>query len=542
MRSAGKWVFVLALVGMLTLAGIGVYNIMNGFGGSSASGADGETAEAAEPLKEKEITTAAKSFLAAWSKGDLERAAALTDSEAAALEGLTSYRDDAHVTKARFTTATPTGSAVPFQVRATVAYDGVSKPWTYTSRLSVVRGDVSGKPLVDWDSTVLHPDLGTGEKLATGEAAAPQVKAVDRKGRALDPAAYPSLRPVLEQLRANYGDKLSGTPGIELTIDGPEGVDSLLTLSTGRPALLKTTLDRDVQAAAEKAVAKYPTASVAAVDPATGGVLAVANTGDVDFNAAFNGGVAPGSTFKIVTAAAIFANNPSVTPATTTKCYTSFAPEQSRSFRNYEGLNGISGDSSLALNFAKSCNTGFLSLVDEHDDVSYPDSALYDTASRYFGLGRNDWATGIKSADGGIPVDSGDFKWAAMIGQGRVTMNALNMASVSATVANGSFRQPRLVPEVGKPLAQASPLPSRIHGYLRSMMQLAVSDGTAAGLGLPGGSGAKTGTAEIAPTQSDSWFTAFRGDGRIAAAAWVQSGGHGRAAAGPIVVKVMNAR
>ncbi|GHI23413.1 hypothetical protein Shyd_47840 [Streptomyces hydrogenans] len=56
-----------------------------------------------------------------------------------------------------------------------------------------------------------------------------------------------------------------------------------------------------MQAAAEKAVKEFPTAAVAAVEPSTGAIRAVANNPASGFNTAFQGKQAPGSTMKIVT-------------------------------------------------------------------------------------------------------------------------------------------------------------------------------------------------------------------------------------------------
>ncbi|WP_328682842.1 hypothetical protein [Streptomyces sp. NBC_00322] len=53
------------------------------------------------------------------------------------------------------------------------------------------------------------------------------------------------------------------------------------------------------------------------------------------------------------------------------------------------------------------------------------------------------------------------------------------------------------------------------------------------------GAVAKTGTAEVdSQTESNSWFTGYRGD---VAAAVTQEGGHGGDAAGPIVAAVRRA-
>ena len=48
---------------------------------------------------------------------------------------------------------------MPFSVRATVSFEGKSKPFAYDSRLTVVRGETTGKALVDWKPSVLHPEM-----------------------------------------------------------------------------------------------------------------------------------------------------------------------------------------------------------------------------------------------------------------------------------------------------------------------------------------------------------------------------------------------
>lgn len=55
-----------------------------------------------------------------------------------------------------------------------------------------------------------------------------------------------------------------------------------------------------------------------------------------------------------------------------------------------------------------------------------------------------------------------------------------------------------------------------------------------------GDKGAKTGSAEVDGQEtSNSWFTGFSND--LAAAAVVQTGGHGGDAAGPVVAEVLRA-
>lgn len=64
--------------------------------------------------------------------------------------------------------------------------------------------------------------------------------------------------------------------------------------------------------------------------------------------------------------------------------------------------------------------------------------------------------------------------------------------------------------------------------------------GTKAMASVGGDKGAKTGSAEVAGQgKSNSWFTGFSDD--VAAAASVESGGHGGDAAGPLVAAVLRA-
>ena len=107
-------------------------------------------------------------------------------------------------------------------------------------------------------------------------------------------------------------------------------------------------------------------------------------------------------------------------------------------------------------------------------------------------------------------------------------MNALNMASVTATARNGTFRQPVLVPQEldGRQLATASrSLPASVSQQVTNMMRQTASWGTgkAAMASVGGDKGAKTGSAEVdGQATSNSWFTGFSND--LAAAAVVQSG------------------
>ncbi|WAZ22281.1 penicillin-binding transpeptidase domain-containing protein [Streptomyces cinnabarinus] len=517
-------------------AGYGAYNIVSAVNGDGGGAAEKKTG----PPSEDEVQETSEKFFAAWEKGQAVQAASYTDFAEAAEPLLTAYGESARITDVTITPKAANGGIVPFSVKAKVSYDGTSKPLAYDSELKVVRGKTSGRALVDWDPAVVHPELKKDDTLVTGESASPPIEAVDRDGQVLTKAKYPSLGPILDTLRERYGDKAGGSPGVELVIrHAAEGVADtpLLTLTEGEPGKLPTTLSAGVQAAAEKAVKGYPDASVVAVKPSTGEVLAVANHRKDAFNAAFEGRVAPGSTMKIITAAMLIdngvtsMNGPAPCPDTATW--------QSQTFKNLPGLDANPG-ATLADTFMRSCNTGFIKLVDEKP---LTDASLTTEAQDRFGLGRDNWKTGIISFDGSVPASAGPDRAANAIGQGQIQMSPLNMASVTATAITGTFRQPYLVsPDLDdRELATAKGLEPNTAGQLKQMMRLTATQGTAQGVmqGLGGDIGAKTGSAEVDGQDANSWFTGFRDD--VAAAAMSVSGGRGGEAAGPIVRAVLAA-
>jgi hypothetical protein len=518
-------------------AGYGAYNFVSAMS-DDGSGGVGD-AKRSGPPTEDEITETSKDFFAAWEKGDAASAAAFTNNNAAAEVLLAAYGADAHIGAVQITPGKATGATVPYSVKATVSYDGKSKPLAYRSKLTVVRGVTTGKALVDWQPSLVYPKLQRDDRLVTGESANPAIEAVARDGSVLTKEKYPSLGPVLDALREKYGTEAGGTPGIELVIKHPDQTPdtSLLTLAEGKAGKLETTISASAQAAAEKAVKLYGQSSVVAVKPSTGEVLAVANNRTDAFNAAFEGTKAPGSTMKIITAAMLIdngvasMNGPAPCPPD--------AVWQGQTFKNLTGMQPNEG-ASLANSFMRSCNTAFIKLIDEKP---LTDDSLTLEAQNRFGIGE-DWKTGIVSFDGKVPAVSGPDRAANAIGQGQVQMNPLNMASVTATAITGAFRQPYLVsPKLdSRELATAKGLPYNTASQLKQMMRLTATQGTGAKAmaGLGGDIGAKTGSAEVDGQQvSNSWFTGFRND--MAAAAMTEEGGHGGDAAGPIVAAVLRA-
>lgn len=540
MRSGVKTAFV-GGVFVLVVGGVGFagYETLNGDSDAASPDASGAGEVTAE-----EVERTSRDFLAAWARGDTDAAGTLTDDPAAAAKALRGFREAGHVENAVVTPGVASGATVPYTVKATISFEGHEKELAYASELTVVRGKTSGRALVDWRPAVLHPKMIKGATLRTGKAKTSSIQALDREGRELTAEKYPSLAPVLDTLRTRYAGGAAGEPGVETWIEPADAGApnrTLLTLVKGKTKKVQTTLDADVQAAAERAVKKYDRASVVAVRPSTGEISAVANSPVGGFNVALEGAQAPGSTMKVVTAAMMLEHGLVGGPSSPVECpkEVTWSGATFHNNKNFFIENGTFRDS-----FRRSCNTFFMKALGPLNAKGVEDTALSQTARKYFGLG-GVWSIGIASTDAGIPVSKGPETAASYIGQGKVTMNALSVASLSATVKNGAFRQPVIVPRemIKGELTTAKPLPGNMAATLRSVMGAAATDGTAAKAmsAVSGDKGAKTGSAEVdGQSDSNSWFTGYADD--LAAGSVVQSGGYGSGPAGEVVASVLNAR
>ena len=141
-----------------------------------------------------------------------------------------------------------------------MSYEGKSKPLAYDSELTVVRGETTGKALVDWKPAVVHPELKDGDTLVTGESASPAIEAVDRNNVVLTKEKYPSLGPILDALREKYGDTAGGSPASSCRPPRERRHRRHHPGDSRRRAAgkVRTTLSASAQAAAEKAVSSTP--------------------------------------------------------------------------------------------------------------------------------------------------------------------------------------------------------------------------------------------------------------------------------------------
>jgi cell division protein FtsI/penicillin-binding protein 2 len=330
-------------------------------------------------------------------------------------------------------------------------------------------------------------------------------------------------------LEARYEKQLAGAAARKVVIrDRGVPIDTLKTKRGRRGRSLRTTLDRDVQQAAEDALGKEKrNAALVAVEPSTGDVLAVANRPlDSSYDRALEGRYPPGSTFKVVTTAALLRRGLKVDETVDCPKTTKVG---GRSFRNFEG--SAAGPVPFSRDFAESCNTAFVSLADR---LKTPDLTR---AGRDYGLGRKP-ALELAAPAAGVPPPRDDAAQASMmIGQDRILASPLSMAGVPATVAEGRWRAPRLVST--DPKTAADPPKQSEVSTLRSLMRKVVTEGTGTALAsVPGEPAGKSGTAEFGnknPPDTHAWFISFRGD--MAIAVLVERGVAGGRVAAPIAAK-----
>ena len=327
-------------------------------------------------------------------------------------------------------------------------------------------------------------------------------------------------------LQARYEARLGGTAARAIVIREDGVPVETLSRQAGRPGRpLRTTLSAEVQQAAEEALGdRKDEAAVVAVEASTGDILAVANRPvDSSYDRALEGRYPPGSTFKVITTAALLRDG--LSPTETVDCPRTITVG-GRSFKNFEG--SAQGAVPFAQDFAQSCNTAFVSLTER----LAPD-ALHD-AARAFGLGEP-FKLGMPAPEAQVPPGSDLVARAAtMIGQDKILASPLAMAGVAGTLAAGRWHAPRLLAQDGH---TAGPrLAGSERDTLRALTRDVVTQGTGTALAsTPGEVHGKSGTAEYGggdPPPTHAWFIAYRGD--VALAVLVENGRSGGTVAAPV--------
>ncbi|MFC4906852.1 penicillin-binding transpeptidase domain-containing protein [Actinomadura gamaensis] len=474
----------------------------------------------------------AASYFAAWSNGDLSKMRGLVSDPPADFASW--HRSLTTGLSVMSVALTPQpvvrtgsdGARADFTVTRNLAGHG---DWTFRSTLVLAKHGHRWR--VRWTPGTLYPglkELPTSWRLTAVHQ--PPAAFVAANGRPLPDGG--SLDPYVSALDDAYGDtgddETEDDTAWAVEVQQGNAPPQRLKVLGGHPTKrIRTTLDLRVQNAAERAVAASPSgkaAAIVAIRPSTGEILAVADR--LGGRGAFVSSYPPGSTFKVVTAAALISKG--LSPSSSADCPAVVVTAQ-RTIRNHEGSSV--GNASLTDAFAQSCNTTFARLAVDR----LGPGGLADAAKSY-GFGAP-----VLTGAGGSYKDFPDVKPGAdlaesAIGQGRVQATPLLMATVAAAVADGTWRPPRLLPaSMLEPGDVRPPAPHDVPSAdaLRGMMRSVVTNGTAASAGLPAGTAGKTGTAEYDNSgASHAWFIGFKGD--LAFSVFVLEGDSGPKVAAPL--------
>lgn len=368
-----------------------------------------------------------------------------------------------------------------------------------------------------------------------------------------------------------------GAGGMENAMDevlnGSDGrlfVRRLSDLITGRDprgGSVELTVNPAVQQVAfDELAGRGYTGAVVALRPATGEILAMVSTPSYDPNrlASHDGEVQqqawneftaeengvplrnravsstypPGSTFKLITAAAALESGAATpdTPLTTAPSLT--LEDTATDLKNFAG-NSCGGGETATLTeaLARSCNTAFAQLA-----AMTGEQALREEAEQ-FGIGQPDLSVPIAVAPstiGDIP-DTAALQQSA-IGQRDVALTPLRNAVITATIANGGVRmEPRMIRNVLAPdLSSLDEFDAEEAGEAISAqtadqitaMMIASEERTSGGGKISGVTiASKTGTAEHGEdpknTAPHAWYVAFAPaeDPQVAVAVVVEDGG-----------------
>jgi penicillin-binding protein A len=337
-----------------------------------------------------------------------------------------------------------------------------------------------------------------------------------------------------------------------------------------------TTLDPRAQRTAIAALGEREGA-VVALDPRTGAVRVMASTPSYDPNAlrspksaaklkeaagsplvnrAVEFGYAPGSTFKVVTAAAALDTG-------------RFTPSSTLSGRNGMPVSGVPlkndqnesfGQLTLTQALAKSVNTVWAQVaerVGKQTLARYMRRFGFDAKPQLDYPAQEMSASGEYRGEGLLPSTSSLVDVGRMgIGQDKLRVTPLQMAEVAATVADrGRLMAPhltnRIVDPEGRttetiaPRVQAVVMKPATAAEITTMMEAVVNEGTGEGARIPGVQVAgKTGTAEteIGTTINNVWFIAFApaANPTVAIAVTLKGvPGYGGAFAAPVARQVM---
>ncbi|WP_432164977.1 peptidoglycan D,D-transpeptidase FtsI family protein [Streptomyces sp. bgisy031] len=392
-----------------------------------------------------------------------------------------------------------------------------------------------------------------------------------------------------------YASQLVGATQIESIEDGIlTGNDDrlffrrTLDMITGKKkegGNVVTTLNAAAQKAAYDGLKNRGKGAAVAIDPKTGAILAMASTPSYDpssfagilqkdgdtfgkldknkdkplTNRALRETYPPGSTFKIVTAAAALEHGLYTNPDTKTDTPLPWIMPGTTTPLKNEG-NIPCKDATLRVALRYSCNTVFGKI-----GADLGNDKMLETAEK-FGFNKQQF-TPVRSNASVFSKEMNKSQTAlSSIGQYNTAATPLQMAMVASAVANGgSLMEPYMVSELQAPnldtieqhtpKEMSRPLSEKNAQILQSMMETVVSEGTGTNAQIPGYTvGGKTGTAQHGLNNSEkpyAWFLSYAkakdGSSPVAVAVVVEDGSANRddisggGLAAPIAKSVMEA-
>jgi penicillin-binding protein A len=361
-----------------------------------------------------------------------------------------------------------------------------------------------------------------------------------------------------------------------------------IDMLTGKPQKggnVVTTLNAKAQKAAFEGLGDKKGA-VAAINPKTGAILALASTpsydpssfagnGDSDtdawsklqknknedepmLNRALRQTYPPGSTFKVVTAAAGLESGKYDLDEPTDTPDPYRLPDSTTDLGNEGDIPCKNATVRTALRF--SCNTVFAKMSN-----SIGNEEMIKTADK-FGFNDKELDTPVRAAESVYPEDNKPQNAMAGIGQASNRATPLQMAMVASAVANnGSLMKPYMVDQLvapnlnvveqHKPTEMSQPVSSENAQKLQQGMETVVQKGTGTSAQIPGVTvGGKTGTAQRGENNSENpyaWFISYakdkNGEAPVAVAVVIEGSDTlrsdiaGGKLAAPVAKDVMNA-
>ncbi|WP_086847454.1 penicillin-binding transpeptidase domain-containing protein [Amycolatopsis kentuckyensis] len=454
-------------------------------------------------------------YLQDLSENNPDAAGRLTDDNAAAAVALRATRNTLNPTSvaAKLTVLQPSPAGAK-RTGGTFSMAWTLKPgqvWTYDVPFELVQS--SGKWLVHWAPSLVHPKLEAGQRLVISTAAQDTVAVADRDGKPLVISGSGGPRMVdgnpAPLLRSALVGQVTAAAGAGFAVErvdaGGKSLERLYGKTSDAEAKpLVSSLSLTAQNAAQAAVDGYQgSAMLVALDTGSGDMLAVAqNAAAGNSPKALNGLYEPGSSFKIATAVA--AVQQSGLNATSPVDCPGVATIGTRTVKN-EGFE--LGATNLQTAFARSCNTTFGQLA-----LGLPADGLKKAADE-LGLNADYDIPGIKTELGKVePAASKDEQVEDGFGQGRIQASALGGTLMAATVATGKAITPRLWHDLETTVVKGySPPPSSVLGEVRKLMRAVVTSGTGRAAGAAGNVFGKTGTAQFGDgSNATGWFVGYR--------------------------------